>query len=104
MNQEKEFSTKVSTLAQTEQALKRMDSLESNAQVSVVQSYFYMYSGISFCPKQALSLNQTLLWKHRFPKQELTRTWDETFPISHLLMFFFAKTKYTMQDCFHMRL
>uniref|UniRef100_A0A8C7ZGX5 MCF.2 cell line derived transforming sequence a n=1 Tax=Oryzias sinensis TaxID=183150 RepID=A0A8C7ZGX5_9TELE len=32
MNQEKEFSTKVSTLAQTEQALKRMDSLESNAQ------------------------------------------------------------------------
>lgn len=40
MNQEKEFSTKVSTLAQTEQALKRMDSLESNAQVSVVQSYF----------------------------------------------------------------
>ncbi|XP_024139656.1 proto-oncogene DBL isoform X1 [Oryzias melastigma] len=32
MNQEKEFSTKVSTLAQTEQALKRMDSLESSAQ------------------------------------------------------------------------
>lgn len=33
--QEKELSISVDTLAQTEQALKRLDSLESNAQVSV---------------------------------------------------------------------
>lgn len=36
--QERELSISVDTLAQTEQALKRLDSLESNAQVSVSQS------------------------------------------------------------------
>lgn len=35
MCQEKELSINVNTLAQTEQALKKLDSLESNAQVSV---------------------------------------------------------------------
>lgn len=36
--QERELFISVDTLAQTEQALKRLDSLESNAQVSVSQS------------------------------------------------------------------
>ncbi len=34
MAQERELPKSVDTLAQTEQALKRLDSLESNAQVS----------------------------------------------------------------------
>lgn len=34
VGQERELSISVDTLAQTEQALKRLDSLESNAQVS----------------------------------------------------------------------
>lgn len=38
MAQERELSVSVDTLAQTEQALKRLDSLESNAQVSVSRS------------------------------------------------------------------
>lgn len=37
MAQETELPMSVSTLAQTEQALKRLDSLESNAQVSKYQ-------------------------------------------------------------------
>lgn len=36
--QERELSISVDTLAQTEQALKRLDGLESNAQVSDFQS------------------------------------------------------------------
>lgn len=35
MTQERELSISVNTLAQTEQALNRLDSLESNAQVRV---------------------------------------------------------------------
>lgn len=35
MAQERELSVSVDTLPQTEQALKRLDTLESNAQVSV---------------------------------------------------------------------
>lgn len=34
MAQERELTTSVDTVAQTEQALKRLDGLESNAQVS----------------------------------------------------------------------
>lgn len=35
--QEREFSVAVETLAQTEQALKKLNTLESNAQVSLHQ-------------------------------------------------------------------
>lgn len=35
MHEETELSINVATLAQTEQALKRIDNLESNAQVSI---------------------------------------------------------------------
>lgn len=38
MAQERELSISVDTLAETEQALKRLDSLECDAQVSVFQS------------------------------------------------------------------
>lgn len=57
MAQERELSTSVDTLAQTEQALKRLDSLETNAQVSVFQTHcpysfyliqLYLYSIKSF--------------------------------------------------------
>lgn len=37
MAEERELSISVDTLAQTEQALKQLDGLESNAQVSVSQ-------------------------------------------------------------------